>query len=525
MNREVARDLRADEAAATATPLLQSHELRRTFGETVALDSCSLTVFAGEIHAVVGENGSGKSTLIKILSGIMPSEAGTLSWAGKPITFPAPGAAQDAGIATVFQETLVLPEMTIRDNVMLGMDRLIRRNADSTHETAVVREALSVLGLGDLDTERLVGTLSLANRQLVGVARALIRPWRLLILDESTSAIDIEDRDRLFAALRGFSAAGRSVLFVSHRMDEIESLADRTTVLRSGQSVATLTRGDFHAEKLLELMSTREGAAAAEGHSAHHAVVKDARAVVGVRGFALGAQAPRFDFDLRAGEIVGVGGLEGHGQVAFLEWVAGLRRVPFGSVEAGGRTIRSQGDAERASIAYLPRDRKTEGIFAPLSVMDNVSVSNLRRLARLGVIRLKQRAAVTDATCSQTKVKMASRAAPISSLSGGNQQKALLGRLIATEPRVLVLNDPLRGVDLGAKRDLYDVLTRLAADGIAILLLSTELVELCLLCNRVIVFHDHKVSAVVDQNALDERALIAAMFGELPGASVAGASA
>jgi ABC-type sugar transport system ATPase subunit len=523
MNREVPHDLA--EIAAVPALLLEAHELRRTFGETVALDSCSLQIRAGEIHAVVGENGSGKSTLIKILSGIMPTEAGTLAWAGKPAAFHSPRAAQQAGIASVFQETLVLTEMTIRDNVMLGADGLLRRNASSAGEIAMVREALAVLGLERLGTERLVGTLSLANRQLVGVARALSRPWRLLILDESTSAIDIEERDRLFQALRGFSAAGRSVLFVSHRMDEIESLADRTTVLRSGRSVATLVRGEFNAEKLLQLMSTREGAAAAEGHGSKRTLAKDAGSLIGVRGFALKDEAPRFDFEIRSGEIIGVGGLEGHGQVAFLECVAGLRRAPFGVVEADGSAIRSRGDAERARIAFLPRDRKTEGIFAPLSVMDNVAVSSLRRLARFGVIRSRQRAVLTDETCGHTKVKMASRVAPISSLSGGNQQKALIGRLLATRPRVLVLNDPLRGVDLGAKRDLYDVLTRLADNGMAILLLSTELVELCLLCNRVVVFHDHRVSAVVDRHALDEQILIAAMFGRRTGNDAKGAAA
>jgi ABC-type sugar transport system ATPase subunit len=296
-------------------------------------------------------------------------------------------------------------------------------------------------------------------------------------------------------------------------MDEIESLADRVTVLRSGRSVATLSRGDFPAEKLLELMSTREAAAAAEGRGSRRVIASGIAPAVSLRGFALNDRVPRFDFDVRPGEIVGVGGLEGHGQVAFLECIAGQRHTPHGSIESSGRPIRSQRDASRAAIAFLPRDRKTEGIFAPLSVMDNITVSSLARLARSGLLRAGQRARLTDETSGAMKVKAASRNAPISSLSGGNQQKALIGRLLATQPRVLVLNDPLRGVDLGSKRDLYEVLTKLAAEGMAILLLSTELVELCLLCNRVVVFHDQKVSAIVEGDALDERALIAAMFG------------
>ena len=506
------------EAGANTPPtpagplLLEATNIRRTFGETIALDSCTLAVRPGEIHAVVGENGSGKSTLIKIFSGIVRAESGSLRWNDKPVTFRTPRAAQDAGIATVFQETLVLPNMSVRDNVMLGLDGVIRRRSGAERECAAVREALSVVGLGSLDIERAAGTQSLATRQLIGVARSLMRPWRLLVLDESTSAIDIEDRDRLFAALRGFREEGRSILFVSHRMDEIDSIADRTTVLRSGRSVATLERGEYSSETLLGLMSTRTSVrvAAASGERGADAVGR--ASVVSVQGVSVAAGRKPFDFELRAGEIVGVGGLEGHGQVAFLECIAGARRPVAGSILSEGQAIRSPRDGERARIAFLPRDRKNEGIFSPLSVLDNVTVSALGAVARWGFISTSRRNRMADVMCSRTKVKMASLQAPIGSLSGGNQQKALLGRLIATRPRVLVLNDPLRGVDLGAKRDLYEVLANLADSGVAILLLSTELVELCLLSNRVVVFHDQAVSAVVEREALSERALIDAMF-------------
>ena len=233
--------------AALSRPLLEAKDIRRAFGETIALDSCSLSVAPGEIHAVVGENGSGKSTLIKILSGIVSAVSGTLEWNGEPFQVSSPRAAQAVGIATVFQETLILPEMSVRDNVMLGLDGVVRRKATPAREAELVRESLAIVGMGSLDIEKLAGALSLASRQLIGVARSLLRPWRLLILDESTSAIDIEDRDRLFEALRDFRGEGRSILFVSHRMDEIDSLADRATVLRSGRSVATPERGFFQA--------------------------------------------------------------------------------------------------------------------------------------------------------------------------------------------------------------------------------------------------------------------------------------
>jgi ABC-type sugar transport system ATPase subunit len=498
--------------AALSHPLLEAKHLRRTFGETIALDSCSLSVAPGEIHAVVGENGSGKSTLIKILSGIVSAESGTLEWNSEPFRVSSPRTAQAAGIATVFQETLILPEMSVRDNVMLGLDGVIRRKANPAREAELVRGALEVVGMGDLDIEKLAGGLSLASRQLIGVARSLLRPWRLLILDESTSAIDIEDRDRLFGALRKFRDEGRSILFVSHRMDEIGSLADRATVLRSGQSVATLERGFFSSEVLLELMSSREHSRAEKGARAYQARGVGVEPLVTIRGLSVRKGRPTFDFDLYAGEIVGVGGLEGHGQVAFLECVAGSRRPAGGAVQARDGQIRSERDAARSKIAFLPRDRKTEGILAPLSILDNVTISSLNNLARWGVLRWSDRNQLAHQVCRDMKVKMADLKSPIASLSGGNQQKALLGRLIATNPRVLVLNDPMRGVDLGAKGELYEVLVNLAASGVAILLLSTELIELCQLCNRVAVFHDYAISAVIEQDSLDERALIDAMF-------------
>jgi len=500
-----------------AAPLLAATHLRRSFGETVALDDCSFEVVPGEIHAVVGENGSGKSTLIKILSGILRQNGGELRWQGAPANFHDPRAAQKAGIASVFQETLVLEARSVRDNVVLGLDGVLRRHAGPRSEIALVRDALATLGLDRLDTEMPMAALSLAQRQSVTIARALLRPWRLLILDEATSALDISARDRLFEALRKFRGEGRSILFVSHRMDEILALADRSTVLRSGRGVATLDARDSTASKLLALMSTQEEARAAAGDAS----VKERHALgapaLTARGVGLRADRPAIDLAVRAGEIVGLAGLEGQGQVAFLECLAGLRRPPRGGIDAGaGAPIQSFAGAARAGIAYLPRDRKTEGIFAPLSVLDNLTVSSLRRFSRLGVLRPGPRQAAAEAVTARTRVAAGRLAAPIATLSGGNQQKALLGRLLATEPKALVLNDPMRGVDLGAKQDIYAVLRDFARAGGAVVLLSTELAELCLLCDRVAVFHEHALFAMVERDGLDAQTLIAAMFGQAP---------
>ncbi len=274
-------------------------------------------------------------------------------------------------------------------------------------------------------------------------------------------------------------------------MDEIDSLADRATVLRSGRSVATLERGFFSRENLLELMSSRERSRTESSPLRGQIRGAQVEPLVTMRGLSVRKGRPGFDLDLYPGEIVGVGGLEGHGQVAFLECVAGARSPAEGAVNARGALIRSERDAARSKLAFLPRDRKNEGILAPLSILDNVTVSALRDLARFGVLRWRDRNQLAEQVCRDMKVKMADLKSPIASLSGGNQQKVLLGRLIATKPHVLILNDPMRGVDLGAKGELYEVLVNLATSGVAILLLSTELIELCQLCDRVAVFHDH----------------------------------
>jgi ABC-type sugar transport system ATPase subunit len=507
-------DNAAANASATAAPLVEFRGLKRNFGETIALADCSFDIRPGEIHALVGENGSGKSTLIKILSGILPESGGELQWDGAAARFRNPRAAHQAGVATVFQETLILDQLSVQDNIALGLDDLFRRAATRMEEARRVRQALDAIGMNALAVDVPVAALSLAQRQCVTIARALLRPWRLLVLDESTSALDVEARDRLFEALRRFRGEGRSILFVSHRMDEILEIADRSTVLRSGRSVATLARGQTSTDRLLELMSTQEEARAAEGKAHASAGRSIGAAVIDAKGVTLAPGKAPFDLAVRAGEIVGIAGLEGHGQVAFIEAVAGLRRVAAGVIATDRGAVTSFANAARAGIAYLPRERKTEGIFAPLSVMDNLTISALGRFSHLGILAERRRRAEARRLIQQSHVVAASLGAPIASLSGGNQQKVFVGRLLALSPRALVLNDPMRGVDLGAKQDIYRILEDFASAKGAVLLLSTELAELCLLCDRVAVFHDHALSAVVERRSLDAPTLIAAMFGQ-----------
>ena len=504
--------------------------MSRSFGETRALTSASLRVCPGEIHSLAGENGSGKSTLIKILSGVLRPDAGTLTWEGDVRKhLGSPSSAQGLGIATVFQETLVAPEMTVRDNIYLGTDRLFRYGRRKGEEVAGARQALGDLGLDGLDLELPMWALSLAERQLTTIARAIIRPWRLLILDEATSALDAQHRDRLFDYLRLARSQGKSVLFTSHRMDEVLGLADHITVLRQGATVATMAVSEASRRGILGHMSGRADIIevisaepgpdrTARGDAGRRPDVPP-RPVLRVAGLTLRATSQPITLEIRAGEILGLAGLEGQGQVEFVECLAGLRRAASGHVQAIGeggqaRGVHSYRSANRLGIRYVPRDRRHEGLFGPLSVFDNFAVTLWSDFNRLGLLRRRVARKRFEEFTQSSRLVSASPGRPISVLSGGNQQKVLLGRWIAMRPRVLVVNDPLRGVDANTKEELYGLFRRLAADGVPIVFLSTEIVELLTLTDQIGVFHEGSLVAMLPTETSSDTDVVAAMFGD-----------
>jgi len=528
---------------------LDVQDLSRSFGETKALRSATLRVAPGEIHSLAGENGSGKSTLIKILSGVLRPDRGTLTWEGDVKQhLSSPASAQAMGISTVFQETLFAPEMTVRDNIFLGTDRLFRYGRRKGAELDTARQAMTDLGLDGLDRDRPMWMLSLAERQLVTIVRAIVRPWRLLILDESTSALDAQQRDRLFDYLRLARSQGKSVLFTSHRMDEVLGLADRITVLRQGTTVATMAVGEASRRGILGHMSGRaEGAsmysadtadivsaappprleadrqAAGQPAATAHAPVAPTPVlrtpVLQTQQLTLRPSSRPISLEVRAGEILGLAGLEGQGQVEFVECLSGLRKPVSGELAVLGANgaahpVRHYSGANRLGIRYVPRDRRHEGLFGPLSVFDNFAVTLWSDFNRFGVLRRQQARKRFADFAESSRLVSASPARAISTLSGGNQQKILLGRWIAMRPRVLVVNDPLRGVDANTKEELYGLFRRLAADGVAIIYLSTEITELLTLTDQIAVFHEGSVVAMLPSETSSDTDVVAAMFGD-----------
>jgi ribose transport system ATP-binding protein len=477
----------------------------------------------GEVHGLVGENGSGKSTVVKLLSGVITPSSGTIKIAGKTERLTSPAHAHRLGIVTVFQETLVADECTTVENVFLGSDGLFRRAHSRAHELRVAAEIGERLGLAPSALTTPPARLSLAARQTLTIARAVARDWKLLVLDEATSALDLATRNRLFDLIAEYTDAGRSVLFVSHRMDELQLLIDRATVQRSGNTVGTLDRQQATTQRLLEMMiGERELPIAAPTSSPARddAPAQDRHAEVVVRcnQIALGHKTAAFDLSIKRGEILGLAGLDGSGAGALLEALAGLRAPRHGTIEItrGGerRSVRRYRDAYRSGIAYVPAKRQEEGLFPSLNVWDNLAIATLARHARFGLFRKKPIDRSVEEQLARLGVVPRDPSTLISGLSGGNAQKVLIGRWLASNPWLLLLNDPLRGVDLGTKLDFYRQLNAFARQGMSVVLLSTEIEELLTVCDRVAVCKDHSVRAVLGGETLTYEAILAEMFGE-----------
>ena len=520
------QDERPSETAAPgpkgAAVVVSAADVFKSYGETKALRGCSFEVRAGEIHAIVGENGSGKSTLAKVLSGVAPFDSGTVQVCGRPVG--GSRAQLRRSIATVYQEILLVDSASVVDNVYLGYDSFTRATASRAEKRRRVDELLLRLTGTSIDVDALAGGMSLQVKQWIVIARALIRETPVLVFDESTAALDVDDTARLAVELQRIRARGHSVVLVTHRIKELQTMADRATVLRNGQSVATVGADDLTEDTLLRMMSGRDLTVHREHPVTSRTRSGDRRPdeALRVRGLKVTETSDAIDLQVLAGEIVGLAGLEEQGQRRFLECLAGVVRPAAGEITVNGgdgwTEIHDDRQARRAGVSYVPGDRKREGIFPAMAISSNFAMTTMSEDSSAGVLRRSSLLRRLDAFAQQLKMKMASPRHTISTLSGGNQQKVIIARSLAESPRVLLLSDPMRGVDIETKRDLYAALADVADSGVAIVFLSSETEEFARLCDRTLVFRDQAVHTSLPGDAPND-VVLDCMFGrEAPAA-------
>jgi len=505
-------------AEASAAPLLRVTNVAKAFGPTQAVRDASFELRRGEVLALVGENGCGKSTMVKILSGVHQPDAGTIELDGEAVgPMATPHQAQQRGIFTVFQEVLVAETCSVLDNVWLGVDATWRTRVPMREKRARARETLTRLLGREIDLGTAVEELSLSDRQACGIVRALLRDPKVLILDEATSALDVATRDRLFEMVGELSRQGVGVIFITHRMDEIERIGDRITVMRSGVTVGELDRGHWTSRQLVQLMTGSDALGSEESERLAPIESRRGDVVLSVRGLKLRPDGRPIDLEVRAGELIGLAGLEGHGGNTFLEALRGgvvTEGEVVRHVQGREAVIKSPADAADNDIAYVPRERRLDAIFSWMSIRENFALPTAQRDSRFGFLSLSSARRRLAAYKERLGIVLGSPEDSIMTLSGGNQQKVIIARWLAYGPRVLLLNDPTRGIDIGAKKDLYALFGALAAEGLAVVMLSTELDEHVELMDRVLVFREHELFREFERSEVTRERLVAAFFGE-----------
>ena len=471
----------------------------KTFPGVVALRDVSFDVVEGEVHALVGENGAGKSTLMAVAAGSILPDAGEVEIGGRPMAHPSPAAAQAAGLAVVYQHTSILEDLTVAENMVFGMPR--DRRPPMARVSRWTRDQLATVG-AKIDPETRVVGLSPAERQLVEIAKALALDSRVLVLDEPTESLTAAESEVLFTQIRAITGRGAAVVYISHRLPEVKRVADRVTVLRDGQARGTFAATDVSTEDILRLIVGRSISQVFPPKRAADAPA--GRPAMEVRALT-GARFHGIDLTVAPGEIVGLAGIEGNGQREFLRALAGL--VPSRGnvlVEGAPMALADPRKAKRAGVIHLPGDRHHEGVFLTLSVRENVALLSLPRAARAGFISRTRELAMVRPEVDRLAIRTSSIEAPVSTLSGGNQQKALIARSLLSEPRVLLADEPTRGVDAGARVELYRILREAAAAGRAVIVTSSDALELGGLCDRVLVFSRGQVVQTLSGDEISE---------------------
>jgi ribose transport system ATP-binding protein len=494
---------------AETSPFLSLEHVSKRYGGVHALTDVTFSCARGTIHAILGENGAGKSTLIKIISGVVQPDDGLMRFEGRPVVFPDPASANRAGVVCIFQELSLMPDLTVAENITLSSPPRRLGLIDGRGQRRRAEELLARIGCEDINPSRRVSDLSLSRRQMVEIAKALGRDPKLLILDEATSALTAADVERVYRMLFELRTQGLGILYISHRMHEIEALAETCSVFRNGRHIETFAKGTRTPDEIVELMIGRE----IESQFPPKPQRPRPRPLLKIRGLAWENRLTGVDLEAGRGEIVGLGGLDGQGQKELLLALFGVLKDMRGTVEVGGSPSRpgSPRAAKRGPFAFalIPEDRKSEGLILPLSIADNLLIASLDRLSNGPFLDRDRAVRAVNEAVKRLNIKVGDSADPVSTLSGGNQQKVVIAKWLMTNPGIILLNDPTRGIDVGTKQEIYRLLRELADHGACILFYSTDYEELIGCCDRVAVMYGGSVVRELEGEQLNERNLIA----------------
>jgi ribose transport system ATP-binding protein len=485
--------------------------IAKAFPGVRALDGVSFDVIAGEVHALVGENGAGKSTLMKILAGAYRADAGTIEIDGQPVTIDGPKAAERLGIGMIYQEFNLVPDLGVIENIVLGIEPVRGLFLDAKAAAERAKTALTELGIA-LPLDRKARRLSVAEQQLTEIAKALVRHARLIVMDEPTAALTDRETDALFALIARLKSEGVAFVYISHRLEELPRIADRITVIRDGRAIETRAASAMPQEDVIRLMVGRS----LEAHFPElPAVAADAPVRLAVRDLTAATNVNGVSFDVRAGEIVGLAGLVGAGRTEIVRAIAGADVPTGGSVAIDGTVarVRSPHAGIEAGIAFITEDRKAQGLVLGMSVRENTTLAHLASYARGPFVERAAEVAVTSREIEELRVRTPSTEQTVRNLSGGNQQKVVLAKWLIGDARVFLFDEPTRGVDVGAKAEIYALMLQLLARGAAIVMVSSELPEVLGMSHRILVVRGGRIAAEFARADATPDAVIAAAAG------------
>ena len=497
---------------ASGPAVLELRDVAKSFGPVIALSSANLLVTAGSIHALVGENGAGKSTLVKIVAGLYQRDRGEFLLRGESVDFSSTAAAKAAGIAVIYQEPTLFPDLSVIENMFMGRQPINRfGRIDRKRMRAEAREVFERLAV-HIDPDRQAEGLSIADQQIIEIAKAILLDARLLIMDEPTAALSGVEVDRLFAVARSLRDEGRGLVFISHRFDEVFALCDEITVMRDGEWVSTDPIKKVTEAEIVRRMVGRD---VKELFPKEKAEIGDV--LLEVEGLSLRGVFENVSFTVRSGEIVGLAGLVGAGRSEIARAVFGVDNYDSGSVRLGGKSIRkfSPAAAMAAGLALVPEDRRKQGLVLESTITHNLTLAIRRQLTKLGLLRSTEENGAAAIWASRLQVKANSLDTMAGTLSGGNQQKVVLGKWLSTNPRVLIIDEPTRGIDVGTKAEVHRLLSQLAGRGMAILMISSELPEVLGMADRVLVVREGRITSEIPRaTATAENVMYAATHAE-----------